>query len=100
MAIETAIQNGGIGVVVLNLTFPSPYSDMALMPILAFFFCSAGPFLFLCFVVKEIVQKLRRRGEARKEDDQELEGKRVVGLVASPHVTKFHRVSTMDPDKS
>merc|ERR1712080_382706 len=45
VAIETAIQNGGIALVVLSLTFPSPYSDMGLVQILAFWFCSAGPFL-------------------------------------------------------
>jgi len=61
VAIETAIQNGGIAVVVLNLTFPSPYSDMALLPILAFFFCSAGPFLFTLFAIRRLFDKIRGR---------------------------------------
>jgi len=61
VAIETAIQNGGIAFVVLNLTFPSPYSDMALLPILAFFFCSAGPFLFTLFAIRRLVDKITGR---------------------------------------
>jgi len=61
VAIETAIQNGGIAVVVLNLTFPSPYSDMAVLPILAFFFCSAGPFLFLIFLLRKTYSNIRTR---------------------------------------
>jgi len=68
VAIETAIQNGGIAVVVLNLTFPSPYSDMALLPILAFFFCSAGPFLFLLFLIKNVVTKIKSRLKPGKEE--------------------------------
>ena len=43
ISLETAIQNGGIAFVVLGLTFESPISDMANMPIIAFFFCSTGP---------------------------------------------------------
>jgi len=89
VAIETAIQNGGIGVVVLNLTFPSPYSDMALLPILAFFFCSAGPFLFFLYAVKQLIGKVR--GELTKEVEEVEE--KVNSIVSSPHVTKSHRVS-------
>ena len=90
MAIETAIQNGGIGVVVINLTFPSPYSDMALLPILAFFFCSAGPFLALMFAIKEAFNKLRERMSNKVEDlTKDDEEKRAV---SSPHVVKSHRV--------
>jgi hypothetical protein len=83
VAIETAIQNGGIAVVVLNLTFPrsvfqsfkliffrimifSPYSDMALLPILAFFFCSAGPFLFTLFAIRRVFDKIMGREEDSK----------------------------------
>jgi len=89
VAIETAIQNGGIGVVVLNLTFPSPYSDMALLPILAFFFCSAGPFLFFLFAVKQLIGKVK--GKLTKVG--EVEEEKVNSFISSPHVTKSHRVS-------
>ena len=39
----------------------SPYSDMALLPILAFFFCSAGPFLFTLFAIRRLIDKIRGR---------------------------------------
>jgi len=92
VAIETAIQNGGIGVVVLNLTFPSPYSDMALLPILAFFFCSAGPFLFFLYAVRQLVGKVRGKLAEVEEVEEKVEEK-VNSFVSSPHVTKSHRVS-------
>ena len=41
---------------------------MALMPILAFFFCSAGPFLFFLFLVKKIFLKLRSCVQKDKKD--------------------------------
>jgi len=95
VAIETAIQNGGIGVVVLNLTFPSPYSDMALLPILAFFFCSAGPFLFFLFAVKQLIGKVKGKPTKveKVEEVEEVEEEKVNNFIASPHVTKSHRVS-------
>ena len=91
MAIETAIQNGGIAVVVLNLTFPryywmfninlflnilyiSPYSDMALLPILAFFFCSAGPFLFVLFLIKRVYFKFKHLIKKDKNDNVDRKG--------------------------
>ena len=77
---------------VLNLTFPSPYSDMALLPILAFFFCSAGPFLFLLFAVKEAVRRVQGR-EGGKEGEEEGAEQTILNPVSSPHVVKFHRVS-------
>merc|ERR1711974_249406 len=89
VAIETAIQNGGIGVVVLDLTFPSPYSDMALLPILAFFFCSAGPFLYFLYAVRQLIDKVR--GKLTKEVEEVEE--KVNSFISSPHVTKSHRVS-------
>merc|ERR1719382_897983 len=85
VAIETAIQNGGIGVVVLNLTFPSPYSDMALLPILAFFFCSAGPFLFFLYAVRQLIGKVKGKLAEVEEVEEKVEEK-VNSFVSSPHV--------------
>ena len=49
ISLETAIQNGGIAFVVVNLTFDSPYSDMATIPILSMFFFATGPIMFLVY---------------------------------------------------
>jgi len=86
VAIETAIQNGGIAVVVLNLTFPSPYSDMALLPILAFFFCSAGPFLFALFAAKQMFDKIM--GKADNASNRKTD--------PSLHKISFHKISNME----
>lgn len=54
ISLETAIQNGGIAFVVLTMTFPSPYSEIGLFPVISFFFCSTGPILFLVFGIFEV----------------------------------------------
>eukprot|EP00092_Neocalanus_flemingeri_P008615 GFUD01009284.1.p1 GENE.GFUD01009284.1~~GFUD01009284.1.p1 ORF type:complete len:470 (+),score=105.83 GFUD01009284.1:48-1412(+) len=59
IALETAIQNGGIAFIVLNMTFSSPYSDMGVLPILSFFFCSTGPFMFVIYAVYLVFTKLQ-----------------------------------------
>ena len=51
----------------------SPYSDMALLPILAFFFCSAGPFLFLIFFLRNMYTKIRNKLFSTKEENLEIE---------------------------
>ena len=62
---------------------------MALLPILAFFFCSAGPFLFFLYAVRQLVGKVR----GRLAKVEEVEEEKVNSFVSSPHVTKTHRVS-------
>ena len=62
---------------------------MALLPILAFFFCSAGPFLFFLYAVRQIIGKVR----GRLAKVEEVEEEKVNSFVSSPHVTKTHRVS-------
>ena len=62
---------------------------MALLPILAFFFCSAGPFLFFLFAVKQLIGKVK--GKLTKVE--EVEEEKVNSFISSPHVTKSHRVS-------
>eukprot|EP00095_Tigriopus_kingsejongensis_P012735 snap_masked-scaffold43_size480169-processed-gene-3.6 protein:Tk12735 transcript:snap_masked-scaffold43_size480169-processed-gene-3.6-mRNA-1 annotation:"hypothetical protein DAPPUDRAFT_248773" len=54
ISLETAIQNGGIAFVVLTMTFPSPYSEIGLFPVISFFFCSTGPILFVAFAAYEL----------------------------------------------
>ena len=65
---------------------------MALLPILAFFFCSAGPFLFFLYAVRQLIEKVR--GKLTKEvEEVEVVEEKVNSFVSSPHVTKSHRVS-------
>ena len=75
IALETAIQNGGIAFIVLNMTFPSPYSDMGILPILSFFFCSTGPFMFVIYAVFLIVTKIQERVQ-KKSDDLETKSEK------------------------
>ena len=66
---------------------------MALLPILAFFFCSAGPFLFFLYAVRQLVGKVRGRlAKVEEVEEEKVEEEKVNSFVSSPHVTKSHRV--------
>ena len=65
---------------------------MALLPILAFFFCSAGPFLFFLFALRQLVERVRDELTKEEKMEEEEDGK-INNFVASPHVIKSHRVS-------
>lgn len=72
ISLETAIQNGGIAFIVLSITFPSPYSDMGVMPILAFFFCSTGPIMMVVYAIYIVAKKVMERSKftpVNPEDD-------------------------------
>ena len=56
---------------------------MALLPILAFFFCSAGPFLFALYAVRQLVEKVR--GKLTKVEEVEEKVEVVSGLVSKSH---------------
>jgi len=59
ISLETAIQNGGISLIVLNMTFPSPYSDMGILPVMSFFFFSTGPIMFVIYAVYMLGRKIK-----------------------------------------
>jgi hypothetical protein len=70
ISLETAIQNGGIAFIVLNMTFSSPYSDMGILPILSFFYFSTGPFMFIIFAAYLIYNKIHEKLQnANKPND-------------------------------
>ena len=46
---------------------------MALLPILAFFFCSAGPFLFLIYLVRTTIANIRNRISSVKEEKDDID---------------------------
>ena len=65
-----------------QLLYFSPYSDMALLPILAFFFCSAGPFLFVLFLIKRVFLKLKHFFMKDKNDNVDRKGFEAVKTIA------------------
>ena len=70
---------------------------MALLPILAFFFCSAGPFLFSLFALRQLAERVRDKLTKEEKGleykmEEEVDDK-INNFVASPHVIKSHRVS-------
>jgi len=71
ISLETAIQNGGIAFVVVNLTFESPYSDMATIPILSMFFFATGPIMFLVYggylVTRRILERCGYKVVAKEQ---------------------------------
>ena len=51
ISIETALQNFGIAFVALNLTFESPYSDLAVLPIIGYYICATTPTLLTIYLI-------------------------------------------------
>ena len=51
ISIETALQNFGIAFVALNLTFESPYSDLAVLPIIGYYLCATTPTLLSIYIM-------------------------------------------------
>ena len=64
ISLETALQNGGIAFVVLNLTFDSPYSDLGVLPIIGYYLCSVTPLLFLIYFLSLFFAKLIGHGKS------------------------------------
>ena len=46
---------------VLNLTFESPFSDVGVMPVVAFFICSTGPIMFVVYAIYEAYRYTKRK---------------------------------------
>ena len=75
ISLETAMQNGIIAFVVVSMVFPSPASDIGLLPIIAFFLTSTGPIMFVfygcylayrCGTGKTTIKKIKEELEAKK----------------------------------
>merc|ERR1719153_1372976 len=73
ISLETAIQNGGIAFIVLNLTFESPFSDMGQLPILSFFFFSTGPIMFVVYATYLLVKFIKKQIGFKQLPQEEVE---------------------------
>ena len=65
---------------------------MALLPILAFFFCSAGPFLFSLFALRQLAERVRDKLTKEEKGleykmEEEVDDK-INNFVASPEYTR------------
>ena len=100
ISLETAIQNGAIAFVVLNLTFPSPYADLGNLPVIAFLVCSTGPVMFVvygiyllykCATGKSSFEQVRQEIRERKS--------RAMGESALENQTPSDEMIDIKPDK-
>ena len=62
--------------IVLNMTFPSPYSDMGIMPVMSFFFCSTGPIMFVIYAVYCLGRKIKSFTEFKPVATEDKEGQK------------------------
>ena len=72
LSLETAIQNAGIAIMILQSNMSSPYGDMCLLPVLGYIMVASGPLNIVLYSLYRVV--LRITGN-RKED---AEDRRVV----------------------
>ena len=59
LSLETAIQNAGIAILILQTNLPSPYSDMALMPVIGYLLTSSGLLNIVLYTIYRIVRFIR-----------------------------------------
>jgi len=67
VSIETAIQNPGIAIAVLQSNFASPYADIGMLPVAAFILCATGPPMLLTYGLMRAVQYIRGIDEVDNE---------------------------------
>jgi hypothetical protein len=51
ISLETALQNGAIALVVMNVTFVSPYAELGLLPLFGYFICSTTLMLLPLYIL-------------------------------------------------
>jgi len=59
LSLETAIQNAGIAIMILQTNLPSPYGDMALMPVIGYLITSSGLLNTVLFAIFKFVTFIR-----------------------------------------
>ena len=77
LSLETAIQNAGIAIVILQTNIPSPYGDMALMPVIGYLFTSSGLLNLTLFAISRIYLAIRKSTNPGEESSTEPEKKNI-----------------------
>lgn len=77
LSLETAIQNAGIAIVILQTNIPSPYGDMALMPVIGYLFTSSGLLNLTLFAISRIYLAIRRCTNPGEESTADPEKKNI-----------------------
>ena len=55
VSLETAIQNAAIAILILQTNLPSPYGDMALLPVIGYLFTASGLLNIVLYIIFRIV---------------------------------------------
>ncbi len=69
ISLETALQNGSVGFILLKLSFPSPYSDMAALPPIAQMLMCSIVLWTICSVYKIYASRCAPRHADAVESD-------------------------------
>eukprot|EP00092_Neocalanus_flemingeri_P033011 GFUD01035903.1.p1 GENE.GFUD01035903.1~~GFUD01035903.1.p1 ORF type:complete len:442 (-),score=58.38 GFUD01035903.1:58-1383(-) len=59
LSLETAIQNAGIAIMILQSNLASPYGDMALLPVLGYLFTASGPLNIIMYALYRLFTFVR-----------------------------------------
>ena len=72
LSLETAIQNAGIAIIILQSNLASPYGDMALLPVIGFIITTSGPLNIVMYTLYRLFSFLRDKFVGTKDENQEL----------------------------
>ena len=70
LSLETAIQNAGIAIMILQSNMASPYGDMCLLPVLGYIITSSGPLNIIMYSLYRLATFLREKTRGSKEDGE------------------------------
>jgi len=69
VSLETAVQNPGIGFIVMQSNLESPYSEIGSLPIIAYLLVATGPPMICVLIIIKTIEFIRnkRGGEGELE---------------------------------
>lgn len=72
LSLETAIQNAGIAIMILQSNLASPYGDMALLPVIGYLTTTSGPLNIVMYSLYRLFTFLTEKIIGSKDENQEL----------------------------
>ena len=75
LSLETAIQNAGIAIMILQTNLPSPYGDMALLPVIGYLFTSSGLLNIVLLLLFKLFNLVKSAIQSGKKEEIPLKPK-------------------------
>ena len=72
LSLETAMQNAGIAIMILQTNLASPFGDMALLPVIGYILTTSGPLNITMYALYRLGSYIRDKLIETKDENDEL----------------------------